>query len=121
MKYIIPKGKDFYCEFIIKEPGAGVPMDVGGMTGTFTLSEIGIAPCVVLITNIFVVDAENGLIAINLSAEETSLLESRSGFAEDCYPLIATYSASLDLLLDQPINVLIPKVYVLDSGENCTT
>ncbi len=121
MKYIIPKGKDFYCEFTIKEPGAGVPMDVEGMTGTFTLSEIGIDPCVVLVTDIFVVDAENGLIAINLTANETNSLETRIGFAEDGYPIMATYSASLDLLLDQPINVIIPKVYILDSGENCTT
>ena len=119
MKYIIPKGKDFYCEFTIKEPGASVPMDVTGMTGTFTLSEIGVNPCSVITTSIYVVDAQNGVIAVSLSAEDTNTLHGRKGLPEDGYMLIPTYSASLDLFKDNPINVVIPKVYVLDSGEVC--
>ncbi len=120
MMYIIPKGKDFYCEFTIKEPGTTIPMDVTGMTGTFTLYTTGVDPCVELVTSIFVVDGPNGKIGLNLSASSTDNLESRIGFAEDGYPLIPTYSASLDLMLNNPINVLIPKVYVLDDGgEQC--
>ncbi len=119
MKYIIPRGKPFYCEFKIKEPGASVPMDVTGMTGSFTLSEIGISPCSVLTTSIAVQDGPNGTISISLTAEETSSLLGRKGFAEDGYALVATYSGSLDLMLDDPINVIIPKIYILDDGSAC--
>ena len=117
MKYIIPRNKDFYCEFVIKEPGATIPMDVTGMTGTFTLSKIGDDPCTVLTVPISVVNGQNGIISINLSAEQTKGLVGRKGFPEDGYPLMPTYSGSLDLLLDQPINVVVPKIYILDAGE----
>jgi hypothetical protein len=119
MKYIIPKGKEFYCEFTIKEPGASVPMDVTGMTGGFTLSKIGVNPCVVLTTPISIVDPLNGLISITLTSNETAALNGRKGFPEDGYALIPTYSGSLDLMKDYPINVLIPKIYVLDDGTSC--
>ena len=41
MKFIIPKGVEFYCEFQIKEPGSSTPMDLTDSTGTFILSTIG--------------------------------------------------------------------------------
>ena len=119
MKYIIPRGKDFYCEFVIKEPGASVPMDVTGMTGTFTMSEIGMNPCTVLTTTVSVKDGPNGIVSISLTALETTKLMGRKGFAEDGYSLIPTYSGSLDLMLTQPINVVIPKIYILDDGQVC--
>ena len=119
MKYVIPRGKEFYCEFVVKEPGASVPMDVSGMTGEFTLSKIGINPCSVLTTPISVVDATNGIISITLTSTETGALTGRKGFAEDGYTLIPTYSGSLDLLKDFPINTIIPKIYILDDGSNC--
>ena len=121
MRYIIPKGKEFYCEFSIKEPGASVPMDVTGMTGEFTLSKIGINPCTVLTTSISVVDPLNGLISITLGASETATLEGRKGFAEDGYALIPTYSGSLSLMKGHPIDIVIPKIYVLDDGASCVT
>jgi len=116
MKYIITRGKNFYCEFVIKEPGEGVPMDVTGMTGTFSMTEIGNKPCTVLSTGVSVVDGINGIISITLTASQTASLLGRKGFAEDGYPLIATYSGSLDLMLSHPINVLILKIYILDDG-----
>jgi hypothetical protein len=116
MKYIIPRGEEFYCEFSVKEPGASIPMDVTGMTGEFILSKIGNDPCVVLTSPISVVNGPNGLISITLTADETKSLTGRKGFAEDGYALIATYSGALDLMLTQPINILIPKIYILDSG-----
>jgi len=121
MKYIIPRGKDFYCEFVIKEPGATTPMDVTGMTGTFTLSEIGVNPCTVLTAQIAVKDGINGIVSINLSATETNLLTGRKGFAEDGYALIPTYSGSLSLMKGHPIDIVIPKIYVLDDGASCVT
>ena len=119
MRYIIPKGQDFYCEFTIKEPGASIPMDVTGMTGTFTLTEIGVNPCAVLASPIHVVDGPNGLIGLTLTSSQTKALKGRKGFAEDGYCLMPTYSGSLDLMLTNPINVLIPKIYVLDNGQVC--
>jgi len=119
MRYIIPKGKPFYCEFVIKEPGVSMPMDVTGLTGTFTLSKIGIDPCTHLATPVSVVDGRNGIISITLTAQETSGLDGRKGFAEDGYTLIPTYSGSLALFKDKPINVLIPKIYVIDDGAGC--
>ena len=119
MKYIIPRGKEFYCEFVIKEPGASVPMDVTGMTGTFTMSKIGVNPCAVLTTSVTVKDAINGIVSITLSAVETDSLLGRKGFAEDGYALMPTYSGSLDLVKDYPINVVIPKIYILDDGQLC--
>jgi len=116
MKYIISRGKDFYCEFVIKEPGVDTPMNVSGMTGTFSMTETGPNPCNILTTGINVVDGPNGIISINLTANQTTPLLGKKGFAEDGYPLIATYTGSLDLMLGNPINVLIPKIYILDDG-----
>ena len=149
MRYIIPRGKEFYCEFVIKEPGASIPMDVAGMTGEFTLSKIGVHPCRVLTVPISVVDdstgtptppghipppggtppgtipppsqpaGKNGLISISLTAAQTDVLIGCKGFAEDGYSLISTYSGSLSLMKDYPIDIVIPKIYILDDGTSC--
>ena len=119
MKYTIPKGRPFYCEFVIKEPGASVPLDITGATGKFTLSKIGKRPCLVLEKAMQVIDGKNGIIAVDLDVGDTIDLESAKGFPEDGYPLMATYSISLAIDAFQPINVTIPKVYISDEGLPC--
>ncbi len=114
MRFTISKNKEFYCKFQIKEPGSSIPMDITGATGLFTLSTIGIG-CVSTIVDapMIVEDAINGEISVTLSAADTALLEGRIGFAEDGYPLIATYKARIDITgTANPISVDIPKVYV---------
>lgn len=122
MQYTIPRGQEFYCEFVIKEPGSGTPMDMTGGSGVFNLSEIGVNPCLVLADVPMVVeDGINGVISVTLTAEQTAPLIGRRGFAEDGYPIIPTYRATLDMINAEalPINVEIPQVYISDGGETC--
>ena len=117
MKFVIPKGVDFYCEFQIKEPGSSTPMDLTDAVGTFILSTVG--PNVELTLGpiaITIEDPDNGLISLSLTGAQTQDLISRRGFAEDGYPLIFTYKGQLDIQAENPISVCIPKVYINDSG-----
>lgn len=121
MQFIIPRGQDFYCEFTIKEPGSGTPMDLTGATGTFSLSDIGVNACMVLEpVALSFPDAINGIAAVNLTSAQTEPLIGRRGFAEDGYPMIPTYRASLDIqTIDNPVYVEIPQVYISDDGTSC--
>lgn len=120
MKFIIPQGKDFYCEFVVKEPGVSTPMDLVGATGTFDLFTLDATPCKVISdAPITVTDGQNGTVAISLTSTQTADLEGRRGFAEDGYPPIATYKGSLTIQADNPIYVEIPQVYVSESGAAC--
>lgn len=116
MRFTIHEGKDFYCEFVIKEPGASVPMDVTGATGTFVLSTIGHNPKEVISKDMSVVDGINGIMSVSLDATETDGLMSRVAFPEDGYPPIPTYKAELNIHATEPISVFIPKVYVINQG-----
>ncbi len=114
MKFTIPRGQEFYCEFQIKEPGSGTPMDITGAIGVFSLSSIGYS-CTVELTDVPMVveDAVNGKISITLDETQTANLEGQLGFAEDGYPLLPTYKARIDVTgITTPISVDIPKVYV---------
>ena len=117
MRFTIPEGKDFYCEFVIKEPGSGTPMDVTDATGVFVLSTIGHNPNKVIDQSMAVVDGENGLMSVSLTSEQTTGLNGRVGFPEDGYLPVATYKAELNILANEPITVSIPKVYVTNQGE----
>ncbi len=130
MKFTIPKGEPFYCEFTVKQPGASVPMDLNGANGTFSMYETGYNPCLVIDAKSIVVEnPDNGLISISLTAEETANLTSRKAFAEDGYPTLPTYVGEIYLenipdSLDthkQPdqLYVDIPKIYVTDKGVAC--
>jgi len=120
MRFTIPRGKPFYCEFVIKEPGANIPMNVTGATGVFTLVEYGYNGCIALdALPMQVVDGMNGIMSINLIAEQTGGLLGDRGFKEDGYPLLPTYRAQLDIVANEPISVDIPKVYILDDGFTC--
>ena len=119
MNFTIQEGSDFYCEFTVKEPGASVPMNISGATGTFTLSTIGHDNCIAITAPLNVVDGQNGVIAVSLTADQTKGLISRVGFPEDGYMPIPTYKAKLDIQADNPISVLIPKVFIAAGGEAC--
>jgi len=114
MRFTIPRNQEFYCEFQIKEPGSGTPMDITGAIGLFSLSSIGHSCTTELVDIPMVIeDAVNGLISVTLTAEQTADLEGRLGFAEDGYPLIATYKGRIDITgTTTPISVDIPQVYV---------
>jgi len=127
MKFVIPRGKEFYCEFQIKEPNSNTPMDLAGAHAYFTLSTIGVNPCIVLDSIPMTVKdeggaigAKNGIVELTLTSDQTKDLKGRKGFPEDGYPLVPTYSASIAVRdAAYPIDVQIPKVYVLDEGEAC--
>ena len=120
MKFIIPKGQEFYCEFTVKEPGANVPMDLSNAVGHFTLSTLGLDPCVVLDgLPLDFPDPVNGIASIFLLPEQTENLVTKIGFAEDGYPPMPTYKASLNIVASEPVFVEIPKIYVSDRGESC--
>ena len=120
MRFVIPRGKSFYCEFTVKEPGASIPMDLTGSTGTFDMSTIGPNSCLVLeAIPLGIVDAENGIVSLSLTPEQTADLTSRRGFAEDGYPIVPTYKGSLHIVGTEEIYVEIPKIYISDSGTQC--
>lgn len=118
MRFTIPKGKEFYCEFLIKEPGSSTPMDLTGAAGTFSLSSIGPnAYPEIIDAPMAVSDAINGIISVTLDATETKDLVSDTGFAEDGYMPVATYKARLDVTgVTEPISVDIRQVYISDMG-----
>ena len=116
MNFTIHEGVDFYCEFIIKEPGASIPKDITGATGVFVLSTIGNNPTETLRQSMSVIDGINGIIAVSLSSAQTSGLMSRVAFPEDGYLPVATYKAELQIQSNEPIAVYIPKVFVVDGG-----
>ncbi len=116
MNFTIPKGQEFYCMFVIKEPGSGTPMNLIGATGLFNLSTIGFG-CEAEIVDaaMAVEDAVNGEISITLTSTQTADLLSRIGFAEDGYPPVATYKGRIDITgTTNPISVDIPKVFISD-------
>jgi len=121
-KFVIPQGRAFECIFPIKEPNSPTPMDITGATATFTLSTIGVSPCVVL-NNIpmTIYDAVNGKFKLNLTADQTSDLEGAKAFEEDGFPLSATYSALLEI--NHPtfgqIFASIPQCYIYETGTVC--
>ena len=120
MRFIIPRGKSFYSEFTVKEPGASVPRDLTGYTGYFNMSSIGINSCLVLSDVLLeLVDPLNGVVSLTLNELQTKDLIGRSGFAEDGYPNVPTYKASLYLVGGDEIYVEIPKVYISDGGTSC--
>jgi len=120
MRFTIPKGQDFYCEFEIKEPGTSTPMDITGCTGIFNLSTLGFT-CTEAIKDapMVIQDAVNGVISLSLTADQTKDLISEVGFAEDGYAPIATYKGRVDITgLEKPISVDIRQIYISDMG--CT-
>ena len=127
MKFVINRGQPFECEFVIKQPGASVPLDINGSAGVFNLSTIGHNSCIALQDiPLGITDeqaGQNGIFTLSLTALQTSELIGAKAFAEDGYPLIATYSATLDILHPEEgkIFVDILKVYVRDSGAVCST
>lgn len=117
MRFVIPKGKAFYCEFQVKEPGTAVALDLTNASGTFSLSTIGVEPELYL-DNISLTfpQPENGIAAVTLTAAQTANLVDRRGFAEDGFPMIATYKAGLDIDAEHVIFVEIPQVYISNLG-----
>ncbi len=121
-KFVIPEGRAFECIFPVKEPNSPTPMDLTGASGTFTMSTIGVGPCIVL-DNIpmTVYDALNGKFKLTLTAEQTTGLVSSEAFEEDGFPLSATYKALLEI--NQPefgqIFASIPQIYILNTGSAC--
>ena len=125
MRFVINRGQPFTCEFVIKQPGASVPLDITGSTGTFTLATIGPNSCITIpATPMTITDenaAQNGIFTLNLTAAQTEDLLGDKGFMEDGYPLIATNTGSLDITHPEEgqIFVDIAKVYVRDIGVTC--
>jgi len=122
MKFTIPAGRAFECTFQIKEPNSSTPMDLTGATGTFTMSTIGVNPCIVLDKITMTVDdALNGKFKLSLTAEQTTGLVSSKAGQEDGYPLTATYSALLEINQSEfgLIYAQVPQIYVTDIGTSC--
>ena len=117
MRMTIHEGQPFYCEFVIKEPGASIPKDVTGASGTFVLSTLGHSPKKVLEQSMSVVDGPNGIMSVSLDTIQTTGLLARVGFMEDGYPPIPTYKAELNINANEPISVFVPKVYVVKQGD----
>ncbi len=125
MRFVINEGQEFTCEFVIKQPGASVPLDITGATGTFTMSTNGPISCEVISATPLVIENElngqNGIFTLTLTAEQTTGLQGDKGFAEDGYPLIATHTGALDIQhpIEGEIFVDIAKIYVKNLGASC--
>jgi len=125
MKFVINRGQPFECQFVIKQPGASVPLNINGATGFFTLSSIGHNACIAIEDVVLTIADEtaglNGKFDLVLTAEQTSDLIGAKAFAEDGYPLIATYSGTIDIIHPEEGQILVDilRIYVRDSGVTC--
>ena len=101
MKLEIHAGREFSADFsVVSADGlTGEELDPTD-TGTFSLVTSGSNPtCVLDLIPMTIVDADNGVFNLALTAEQTSLLAQDVAFKEDRYPTLSNYLGYLDFIL----------------------
>jgi len=86
-----------------------VPSD----TGTFMIQTTGDKPvCVIEPTDMTIIDADNGIMNITFTAEQTSLLSQEVAFAEDNYPSQSLYKGIMSFSLASGNRDAMADIYV---------
>jgi len=86
-------------------------------TGTFMIQTAGISPqCVIEPTAMTIVDADNGIMNITLTAEQTALLEQDVGFAEDLHPTQSLYKGIMSFTLVSGNRDAMADIYVRETA-----
>ena len=100
-KFIIYSGKEWKHKFkIVSDDGINPEqLDVND-TATITISTSGANPeCVLANVPMVLLDVQNGLFEVQLTADQTRLLKQFVGFQEDGFPPIGNYDGVLDFIL----------------------
>ena len=100
-KFEIFAGRAFSADFtVVSSDGiTGEVLDPTD-TATFTLQTSGVNPvCTLDAIPMTVVDADNGLFNLTLTAEQTATLSQDIGFKEDKYPTLSNYTGFMDFIL----------------------
>jgi hypothetical protein len=116
-KFIIPKGKAFEFNVIVKDTESFLPKDLTAVD-TAELSIVNPADDTTILTVTgVVVDAANGAIQYSLSVDDTSVLDkSVKGSEVDWYYTKPRYKANILITFtddDSDMLVMIDKVYVV--------
>ncbi len=101
MKLKIYAGRVFTSTFtVVSDDGVtGVVLDPAD-TATFSIDSAGPSPvCMLAPVAMTIVDADNGMFEVSLTAEQTSELTQELGGQEDGYSPLNTYTAFLDFTL----------------------
>lgn len=100
-KFIIYAGREFTSDFtVVSSDGITAEILDANDTATITIFTSGPSPeCVLDNIAMVLVDVDNGLFELTLTAEQTSLLSQYVGFKEDGYQSIGNYDGYLDFTL----------------------
>ncbi len=115
--FIIYSGQDFKADFtVVSSDGVTGEQLSAGDTGTFSVIVSGPNPsCVISAVPMTVIDADNGVFELSLTAEQTSLLDQYVGFREDGFKSIGNYNGFLDFKLASGDRQAMITVYVQEA------
>ena len=86
-------------------------------TGTFMIQTAGVSPqCVIEPTAMTIVDADNGIMNITLTAAQTALLSQDVAFAEDHFPSQSLYKAIVSFTLVSGNRDAMSDIYVRETA-----
>jgi len=100
-QFVIYAGRDFTADFtVVSSDGVTPEVLDPGDTGSMSIVTAGGNPkAIINDIPMTLIDADNGLFELTMTAEETSLLEDYVGFQEDGYSPIGNYDGYLEFNL----------------------
>ena len=118
MKLEIIKGLEYNADFTVVSDDGLTPQVLDPTdTATFSLSTKGHdSECVLSNVSMTLKDEDTGLFSLTLTPEQTALLNTEIGFAEDKYPTRSNYNGSLDFKLTSGNRTASVDMYVKDIG-----
>lgn len=120
MKFEILAGLPYSANITVSDGLTGVVLDSTD-TGTMQINSIGMdKACVMAPKPMTIVDAQNGVFNISLTAAETSTLIERLGFREDRLPSMQNYIGVFEFTLTTGIRSAVVPIYVQEVA-SCQT
>ncbi len=101
MRLILYAGRDFKADFtVVSSDGVTAEVLDASDTATFSAQTAGVEPVSILSDiPMTLIDADNGLFELNLTADQTILFEQYVGFQEDQYKPIGNHDGYVDFQL----------------------
>ena len=100
-RFIIYAGQENVNDFIVVSDDGATPLVLDPSdTATISIYTSGLSPsCILGNVPLALIDADNGLFELTLTAEQTSLLKQDIGFKEDKYSALSNYRGQLRFVL----------------------
>ena len=101
MRLIIYAGRSFSCDFtVVSDDGVTAEVLDPSDTATFSAQTSGTNPVSIIKDEpMTLIDADNGLFELTLTAEQTALFSQYVGFQEDCFQPICNNMGFIDFTL----------------------